>query len=489
MGMSYYEFRRAISKIIPGQTILHGAGMVKQGVKEKGRKKNYHQFNLEEGEFKKQERLLNTEEVSSFLEISIRASACPMPFNLDIYDGLLCPFGCKYCFADAFRSTLYTAFFDNSKTMGIRNCNPTFYKQELDKLMKLRGDDPHKYTDIKKAMAMNMPVRFGVRFEDFTRIEEHKGVSLELMRYLKDNAYPLMINTKSSLIGTDPYVKALSENKGGAAVHITMISSDEIFNKRMEPGAPSFDERIKAAKNLSDAGVRVVARIEPFMMLINDDEEMVMEYIEKMKWAGIKNITFDTYSYSANSPSIRESFNKQKWDFHRMFLLMADSQGVGSLVLQEFMKFLQSYGFSCSTFDAGNMVTNDQDVCCEVGDTFDGCGFNYGSIVYAARYIIEQEGKPVTWNQYEAWVNEKGGFLSPSLRRQVHELWNCGGNTAYSLEWADGLSAVGQNETGIIWKYHPEKTEDDPISGSFRDKIVAPLIDIKTSQEEETPRR
>lgn len=59
-------------------------------VKEKGRKKNYHQFNLRDGEWRKQERLLNTEAINSFLEISVRAAACPMPFNMDIWDGLLC---------------------------------------------------------------------------------------------------------------------------------------------------------------------------------------------------------------------------------------------------------------------------------------------------------------------------------------------------------------------------------------------------------------
>jgi hypothetical protein len=59
-------------------------------VKEKGRKGNYKQFNLTESKWEIQERLLNTEEINSFLEISIRAQACPMPLNIDVWDGLLC---------------------------------------------------------------------------------------------------------------------------------------------------------------------------------------------------------------------------------------------------------------------------------------------------------------------------------------------------------------------------------------------------------------
>jgi hypothetical protein len=93
----YKEFRRLVSQIIPRQTYLGGVDAIRTSVQEKGRKTNYHQFDLQTGNFRKHEKLLNTEEVSSFLEISIRAAACPMPFNLDVYDGLLCPFGCKYC--------------------------------------------------------------------------------------------------------------------------------------------------------------------------------------------------------------------------------------------------------------------------------------------------------------------------------------------------------------------------------------------------------
>ncbi len=34
--------------------------------------------------------MLDTEQINSFLEISLRAAACPMPFNADVWDGLNC---------------------------------------------------------------------------------------------------------------------------------------------------------------------------------------------------------------------------------------------------------------------------------------------------------------------------------------------------------------------------------------------------------------
>lgn len=95
--MNYWELRKLISQIIPRRTQLFSSKDRVNAVKEKGRKTNYHQFNVEKKEWLKHERLLNTEEVNSFLEISVRAAACPMPLNLDVWDGLLCPFACRYC--------------------------------------------------------------------------------------------------------------------------------------------------------------------------------------------------------------------------------------------------------------------------------------------------------------------------------------------------------------------------------------------------------
>lgn len=469
--MKYYELRQALSRVVPRMTQLRGPDGVKVGmVQEKGRKKNYHQFDLREKEWKKQERLLNEQEVNSFVEISLRAAACPMPLNLDVWDGLTCPFNCQYCFANAFRASLYTAFFDNSKTLGVRHCNPSMYKRELDKLMSFRKTDPQKIVgDVRRAIAMEIPMRLGIRFEDFLYEEREAGISLAMLNYLADNAYPVMINTKSDLIGEPSYVKALSRNKGKAAVHITMISSDDNILKAIEPGAPSFKQRLEAARNLTSAGVRVVARIEPFLPFVNDDPDRVKEYMELVWKAGVRNITFDTYSYNAWNPGIRQSFINKGYDFDRFFILGCDSQGLGSLLLGAFMDMFRERGFSTSTFDMGNVPDNDMMVCCEVGDWFkDTAGFNHGCSVSAARFIMDQEGAPARWQDFHAHVMSKGGFLSDVLMNDVKHLWNCEGNDAYSHHWAKGIIPAGSDEDGLIWVFN--KKED------FRQEVLRGIL-------------
>lgn len=464
--MDYWEVRRAVARIVPRMNKLRLDSHKRDAVQEKGRKRNYQQYNLKTQEWRKQERLLNTEEINSFLEISLRAAACPMPFNLDIWDGLLCPFNCLYCYANAFRASLYTAFFDNSKTMGLRHCNTDYYKREIDKMLKFRGN-PEGRSGINKAFAMDIPVRMGIRFEDFLRAEKREGISLEMLRYLADISYPVMINTKAHIPGMDDYVEALSRNEAGAAVHMTVISSNNEVLQRLEPGAPSYEKRLRAIKNMTSAGIRVVARIEPYLFLATDDPDDLEQYMSDMWEAGVRHITFDTYSYTALNPGIRQSIFKAGYDFDRMFLAGCDSQPLGSLLLGKFMELFRDYGFSSSTFDMGNVPDNSQSICCEVGDWFQG-GFNYGCTVMAARYLRNNPDKKVNWKKFESYVNKNGGFLSDELKRMTKELWNLGGNVAYSHSWARGLTPCGYDEDGIVWCYESN-------SPDYREKLLEDL--------------
>jgi len=194
--MDYWDVKKELCRIIPRTGRLFPAVGKTTLTKQKGRKSNYKQYNLVKREWEKLERLLNTEEISSFLEVSLRAQSCPLPLNLDVWDGLICPYRCKYCFADYFRASLYSSFFDNYKDIGLRYCNTDYFKSELDKIFKYRGKKTGLgQTELRNAVGMEMPVRFGIRFEDFHKQEGKKGIAKDMLNYLADEEYPVMINT------------------------------------------------------------------------------------------------------------------------------------------------------------------------------------------------------------------------------------------------------------------------------------------------------
>ena len=467
--MDYWELRKIIAGIVPrAPSFLKTTSKVSL-VKEKGRKTNYYQFDVLHSDLAKKERLLNVEEMKSFIEISLRSQACPFSLNVDVYDSKRCAYGCRDCYADFARASLYSSFFDNTKGMGTRVCSPEYFKTELDELFKHRGSTKEGLQDVPKAISMGMPIRLGIRFEDFIRpVEKKKRASLALLNYLADNEYPVMINTKSDMVGDDEYVEALSRNKAKSAVHVTIISSDEKLLKKLEPGAPTFAQRIKGCKNMSEAGIRVVARIEPFMTFLTDEKDQVDDYISQILDAGIRHITLDSYSYSAASGGIKNSFVREGYDFDRMYLIMSQCQWLGSLLLGKFMEYLRSYGLSCSTFDAGNVPSNDDPICCEVGEYFGMERFCMGNTTSAMRFIVGRGSEKTTWEDYISFVEKNGGFLSNSIRTEVRQLWNLTGDTSFSLDWAAGLRIAGSNSEGLIWTY--DKTYDD------REKMLGRII-------------
>jgi len=454
--MNYWDYRKKAIKLAPRMTTLSGKG---EGfkMKEKGRKSNYHQYSIKERTNVKMERLLDTETIGSFAEVSLRAQSCPMPLNIDVWDGLTCPMGCKYCFADYFRHSLYTSFFDNGKTLGLRSCNANDYKNRLDELFKHRGEKTSwDKNELVNAIRLQIPIRLGIRFEDFPPIEREKGVALQLLDYLADNKYPLMINTKSVIPGEDKYLNALARNPAGTAIHYTLISSDDTFLRKIEPGAPTFKQRLNSMKRLAEAGVRVVARIEPWMFLLNDSKDMVDHYIGELKAAGVRHMTFDSYSYSANSKGLETNFRNLGIDFRRMFLISSDSQWLSSLLLGKFIQYFRDNGMECSTFDQGNAPDNDDMICCSVGDKFEDYGFNWGSGVTAIKFIQSRGMTPTTWGHFIKWIEEKGGFLSKQLHDDVKLLWNGRGDGAWPIYWSWGLEAIGQNSEGTIWRFNRE---------------------------------
>jgi len=234
--MNYYELRSLVSKLIPRQKILNSVkDKFKAEVKMKGRKTNYHEFNLIRQKWQNKEKIFNTERIKHFIEVSLRAAACPMPLNADCYDAKACPFRCQYCFADILKATLYTSFWDRTEEMGIRSCPPDYFRAELDRHFEVVAKGlPLNASDIQRAIKNRIPIRLGIRFEDFIYAERKNGIALAFLNHLKDRNYPIMINTKSDLPAEEPYLSALADNPSKAAVHVTLISADNRILKAIE---------------------------------------------------------------------------------------------------------------------------------------------------------------------------------------------------------------------------------------------------------------
>jgi len=143
---------------------------------------------------------------------------------------------------------------------------------------------------------------------------------------------------------------------------------------------------------------------------------------------------------------------------------------LGSLMLGRFMDHFRERGFSCSTFDFGNVPSNDSDLCCSVDSQFLAGGYNRGNILTAARWVIRQKGARARWRDFATWVGEGGGFLSTTIQTAVQRLWNLEERNGYQMDWIPGFKPHGPDQDGMmVWSYSAG-------TGDFREQMLTALM-------------
>jgi hypothetical protein len=133
---------------------------------------------------------------------------------------------------------------------------------------------------------------------------------------------------------------------------------------------------------------------------------------------------------------------------------------------------MKEEGFSSSTFDFGNSPMNSDDICCECSDLYLPLGgnFSWGNNIMAVRFIQKNTPCSVTWGEYNKWVEDKGGWLSESIMKDVRNSWNLSiSNPAYFPDWGAGIELMGMDrEMNRVWRYNPKS--------DFRMELLANLV-------------
>ncbi|MEM1981008.1 MAG: radical SAM protein [Candidatus Hadarchaeales archaeon] len=126
----------------------------------------------------------------------------------------------------------------------------------------------------------------------------------------------VLLVTKSDLVVRD--LDLLSRLP--CAVSMTLTTLKPELARRLEPGAPSPEERLKALGKLCDAGVPVSVRLDPIIPGLNEAE--IQTIVEAAASAGVKHVTSSTFKPRADSwermgrgfpnlfPYLRELYSK-----------------------------------------------------------------------------------------------------------------------------------------------------------------------------------
>ncbi|MGH1385954.1 hypothetical protein [Kordia sp.] len=208
------------------------------------------------------------------LSITSQFSFCGLPFRLDTYSG--CAIGCKYCFA-----RIRGGNFESRK---IKIADPKSI------ITRFKNGIKNQNTGIISEFIKNRkPVHFGGMSDPFQDIEKTCGISYMVLEYLKSIDYPVVISTKSDLIGNHKYLELFKDYKS-LVIQVSFSTLDHKKSKILEPNSPNPIELLNCVKLLQENKTNVTLRWQPYIIEVSDDIDY---FIEEVKKTGIKHIGFE----------------------------------------------------------------------------------------------------------------------------------------------------------------------------------------------------
>jgi DNA repair photolyase len=130
--------------------------------------------------------------------------------------------------------------------------------------------------------------------DPYPTIETKLALTRKCLELIAQSQCRLQIYTKSNLITRD--IDLLRQIP--CTIAITITTQDDQLASALEPGAPSSTKRLKAIKVLVEAGLPVIARVDPIIPFINDSPTVLVGLLSDL---GVKHITSSTYKVKADN--------------------------------------------------------------------------------------------------------------------------------------------------------------------------------------------
>lgn len=182
---------------------------------------------------------------------------CLYAFEIDTY-GRGCTHDCVYCYAKA-ELTVH-GYWNKPFPMPV----------DITEIWKAFSTvfETDKSSKWREIMEKRIPIRIGSMSDSFMWMDKKYKVTQELLKILNYYKYPYIIFTRSDLVASDPYINLL--NPELCSVQMSIASTNDDLNKKLEPGTPSSKRRLLALQKLVRNGFWTTVRINPFFPIYAD---------------------------------------------------------------------------------------------------------------------------------------------------------------------------------------------------------------------------
>ncbi len=239
-----------------------------------------------------------------------RSSLCTCPAKLTFNPYTGCTHDCLYCYATSYVKDHH-------------NCHP-----KKDFLQMLR----------REAAKLNgETISLSNSSDPYPRVEASEGLMRRCLEVLSESNCRIQIITKSDLVTRDDDLL----QKVPSTVAFTITTLDDELARVLEPHAPAPSKRIRAAQDLTKAGIPVSVRIDPLIPGLNDQPQKL---ITELAAVGVKHITASTYKAKPdNWVRLAKAFPKEMETIKPLYFSEGERAGGNVLLPKEYrFKLLKS---------------------------------------------------------------------------------------------------------------------------------------------------
>lgn len=195
-----------------------------------------------------------------------------MKWTLNPYRG--CTHGCHYCFARRYQNQLeLNAGDDFASVIFVKTNFVEVLKRELDKPSWAKEN-----------------IGFGTATDPYQPIEGTYKISRGVLKALADAATPVGIVTKGPLIVRDKDVLQTMQSRATCRVHISIPTVDEDAWDRLEPGVAHPSQRLRAVRELVDAGIDCGVLMAPIVPGFSTQPAKIERTIKAIADSGARSL-------------------------------------------------------------------------------------------------------------------------------------------------------------------------------------------------------
>jgi DNA repair photolyase len=227
-----------------------------------------------------------------YQEVRVRSAVTStkgMPFSwaLNPYRG--CTHACEYCYARKYQRHLELGTGDDfSRVILVKTNVAEVLAREM----------------TRRNWAKEL-VAIGTATDPYQPIEGHYRLTRRCIEVLVEADTPFSIVTKGPMVVRDTDLLVLASRRAGCRVYLSVPSVDEGMCAQLEPGVAPPAQRLRAAKQLAEAGIDTGILMMPLVPGLTTSREQIRKTVEAIAAARVRLVGANVTHLE---PGVREHF-------------------------------------------------------------------------------------------------------------------------------------------------------------------------------------